>query len=177
MLLRMMHSNKSPQFIRSPSKLKQDRQGLASPMTITDKQAEMMGRIQQMAFSARSIRETETLKQQQVRKQFFQLKSQHSFKAPSEKEEPVTPFERQTVGVVSNLALANMNQDIEDIEGTGGELPNDQIKQMSDFLRNKDFARALITQLNGKTEVKSPRADQGQILQSYSDMIKNNKLQ
>jgi hypothetical protein len=41
-----MMQSKSPQFIKSPTKLNQGSKGLASPMTITDKQAEMMGRIQ-----------------------------------------------------------------------------------------------------------------------------------
>lgn len=35
---------------------------------------------------------------------------------------------------------------------------------MSEFLKNKDFARALITQLNGKTEVKSPGEGQAQMM-------------
>jgi hypothetical protein len=37
-------------------------------------------------------------------------------KKSGEEKELEQPFERQTMGVVSNLALANMTQDIEDIE-------------------------------------------------------------
>ena len=117
-----------------------------------------------MAFSARSIRESENQKMaNQERRQFFKLKSRSCFKPLASKksgeEKDEQPFERQTAGVVSNLALANLNQDIEDIEVTNeNQADCDQIKQMQEFLKNKDFARALISQLGVKQGTKEAEA-------------------